>query len=205
MNGETVTPYCREISALEWQPISRWAVMGVTVVVAYLTWQHYLTADQWVMLLDHANLAIHEAGHPIVGLFSSRLAVYGGTLFQLLFPLLFAFHFWRQRHCVGWAVALVWLGESLMNVGRYMKDARAQQLPLVGGGQHDWTEIFSRWGLLAWDVRLGNTTRLLGLGVTLWALGWLWRSWRAIHSGGTPTAVTIPALRVQGPRRGKRL
>jgi hypothetical protein len=176
---ETVTMYYRAISALEWQPVPRWAVMGVTVVVAYLTWQHDLTTDQWVMLLDHTNLIIHEAGHPIVGVLSHRLAVYGGTVFQLLFPLLFACHFWRQRHSLGWAAALVWFGESLMNVGRYMRDARAQELPLVGGGEHDWTEIFSRWGLLAWDVRLGNTTRLLGLGTTLWAVLWLWRYWRA--------------------------
>ena len=40
----------------------------------------------WVPILDSANLAFHEAGHPIFGLFSSRLMVYGGTLMQLLLP-----------------------------------------------------------------------------------------------------------------------
>jgi hypothetical protein len=61
-----------------------------------------------------------------------------------------------------------------MNVGRYMKDARAQQLPLVGS-DHDWTEIFSRWGVLTSDVRIGNTVRLLGLCIVLYGLVQTWR------------------------------
>ena len=69
----------------------------------------------------------------MVGILSSHLSVYGGTLFQILFPLLFIRHFLHRRNTVGWVASLVWLGENLMNVGRYMKDARAQQLPLVGG------------------------------------------------------------------------
>ena len=159
----------------EWQTASRPAVLAVTAVSAWLVWQQFFTAEHWVFLLDHANLALHEAGHPITGMLSNHLAVYGGTLFQLLFPALFMRHFWRQRHSVGWAASLVWLGESLMNVGRYMQDARAQVLPLVGGGDHDWTEIFSRWGLLASDVRIGSSARLLGLCIVLYAVAWLWR------------------------------
>jgi hypothetical protein len=101
--------------------------------------------------------------------------VYGGTIFQLLFPALFAHHFWRRRQAPGFAAMLLWLAESLMNVGRYMKDARAQALPLVGGGEHDWTEIFGRFGVLAHDVGIGNSVRLLGLALAVYALGWAWR------------------------------
>lgn len=56
-----------------------------------------------------------------------------------------------------------------------MKDARAQALPLVGGGEHDWTEIFGRFGVLAHDVGIGNSVRLLGLALAVYALGWAWR------------------------------
>jgi hypothetical protein len=62
-----------------------------------------------------------------------------------------------------------------MNIGRYMADARAQVLPLVGGGEHDWTEIFSRWGVLPLDTRIGGFTRFLGLVLMAYALIWLWR------------------------------
>lgn len=163
-----------EINAEDWQAVSWWPTVAMGLAALYVLAQHLLTEDQWVFLLDHANLAIHEAGHPIVGMFSNRLAVYGGTLFQLLFPLLFAQHFWRQRHSLGFAAAWLWLGASVLNVARYMKDARSQQLPLVGGGEHDWTEIFSRWNLLASDTRIAGFVSLIGAIICVAAVVWLW-------------------------------
>ena len=161
-----------------WPPLPRGAAIVLSLLAAWIAWQHFLTADAWVFPLDNANLALHEAGHPIVGLLSARLMVYGGTIFQLLFPALFVRHFWRQRQPAGWAAALLWLADNLMNIGRYMKDARAQQLPLVGGGEHDWTEIFSRWGVLARDVGIGNSVRFLGLCLAAYAVWWAWRQRR---------------------------
>lgn len=172
---QALREYWSDISEEDWLPTRKSAAAALTALAGYVLWQHWFTADRWVFLLDHANLAIHEAGHPIVGLFSERLAVYGGTIFQLLFPLLFAHHFWRQRQGTGFAAAWLWLGASLMNVARYMKDARAQQLPLVGGGDHDWTEIFSRWNVLASDTRIGGFFNLLGVCVSIAALLWLWK------------------------------
>lgn len=159
----------------EWPPLSSAAAAGLSLLALWVAWQHFLTKDAWVAVLDSANLALHEAGHPVVGMLWTRLGVYGGTIFQLLFPALFAHYFRRERQTAGWTVCLLWLGENLMNVGRYMKDARAQELPLAGGGEHDWTEIFSRWGVLAHDVGIGNAFRLLGLAVAAYAVWWAWR------------------------------
>jgi hypothetical protein len=132
---------------------SRLAVVGFALLC--LGFQ-FLSEQSWVPLLDSANLALHEAGHPLVGLFSDRLMVYGGTIFQLAFPVAAAWHFRQRGHVVGQSAALVWLGENLLNVARYMGDARAQLLPLVGGGEHDWTEILGRWGMLRMDTRLAG-------------------------------------------------
>ncbi len=167
----------------EWQFVPRSAAIGLAILGAWIVWVHFFTDDQWVLLIDHANLALHEAGHPIVGMVSNHLSVYGGTLCQLLFPALCVRYFRQQRNSIGWAVSVVWLAENLMNVGRYMKDARAQQLPLVGGGDHDWTEIFSRWGVLASDVRIGNTLRVLGLCLLLYAVLRLWNLMRQHRDG----------------------
>ncbi|MCC7098767.1 MAG: hypothetical protein IT500_04180, partial [Rubrivivax sp.] len=41
--------------------------------------------------------------------------------------------------------------------------------------EHDWTEIFGRFGVLAHDVGIGNSVRLLGLALAVYALGWAWR------------------------------
>lgn len=142
----------------------------------------------WVPLLDSANLAFHEAGHPIVGLLSNRLAVYGGTIFQLAFPVAAAWDFRRRGHAAGFAACGVWLGENLLNVARYMADARAQALPLVGGGDHDWTEIFSRWGLLAADTRVAGLTRVVAVAVMAFAILWLHRRWRDGREAGSPGA-----------------
>lgn len=151
------------------------AVAAFTVVCLGF---HWFGEDGWVPLLDSANLALHEAGHPLVGIFSTRLTVYGGTLFQLAFPLLAALQFRRSANPAGIAAALVWLGENLFNVARYMADARAQELPLVGNGDHDWTEIFSRWHVLHLDGRIAGITRGIGLILMAWALLWLYRRWR---------------------------
>lgn len=158
--------------------VSRAALLGVCAFAAVCLGFHGFSEQAWVPLLDSFNLALHEAGHPLVGLFSDRLMVYGGTLFQIVFPLALARHFQRREHAVGVAVAWVWLGENLLNVARYAADARAQMLPLVGGGEHDWTEILSRWGLLASDLRLAGLLRVVATLVMVGACVWLWRRWR---------------------------
>ncbi len=132
----------------------------------------------WVPLLDSANLALHEAGHPLVGILSQRLGVYGGTIFQLAFPLAAAWDFRRRGHAPGVAACGVWLGENLLNVARYMADARAGELPLVGGGEHDWLEILTRWGLIAHDTRIAGLTRVVAVAVIAASLAWLYRRWR---------------------------
>ena len=140
---------------------------------------HWFGSEAWVPLLDSANLALHEAGHPLVSILSSRATVYGGTLFQLVFPLAMAWHFHRIANLTGVAASMVWLGENLLNIARYMADARVQELPLVGNGDHDWTEIFGRWGVLHLDGRIAGMVRGAGVVLMIGAVIWLYRRWRA--------------------------
>jgi hypothetical protein len=163
-----------------WQPVSGAALLGAVLAVVGILWLALRTEQGWVWILDNALLAIHEAGHPLIGMFSDRLMVYGGTIFQILFPLLVAWHFNRENHSLGVASGLIWLGDSLLNIARYMADARSQILPLVGGGEHDWTEIFQRWHVLALDTRIAGFTRWVGILILLGTLYWLWQ--RYLHS-----------------------
>lgn len=132
----------------------------------------------WVPLLDSANLAFHEAGHPIFGLFSNRLMVYGGTLMQLIIPGACAYEMHRQEKPAGYYFCLIWLAENVLNIARYMADARTHELPLVGGLDpeefHDWTRILNNWGVLSWDIGLANGLRVLALGLMAWTI---WRAW----------------------------
>ncbi len=159
--------------------VTRGSFAAVAVIAAACVGFHAIGTQSWVPLLDSANLALHEAGHPLTGILSSRLSVYGGTLFQLAFPVAVIVHFHRRGHEAGAAAGGVWLAESLLNVARYMADARAQMLPLVGGGDHDWAEIFSRWHVLHLDTRIAGLTRFLAMVVMAGAVAWLYRRWRA--------------------------
>ena len=75
------------------------------------------------------------------------------------------------------ALGVVWLMQNFLNIARYMADARAQVLPLVGGGEHDWAHILSRWGSLQADTLLAwrlSTFAWLGVIITWGLVARLW-------------------------------
>lgn len=159
-----------------WTRVSGTALAAIVLGTLWVLWQA-LSGEQWVPLLDGANLLFHEAGHPLFGIFSERLTVYGGTLGQLVFPAVVLWHFWRRRESASAGVAALWLLENGLNIGRYMADARAQLLPLVGNGEHDWTEILGRWGMLQHDTLLAGLLRgscVLGMLLVLAVLVYAW-------------------------------
>jgi hypothetical protein len=166
----------REIAEADWQEISGAGVIAVAAFAAACMFFAH-TGERWVHALDGANLAFHEAGHPIFGLLlGDRITVYGGTLGKLVFPVMAAAAFWVRREAASFTAMLVWFNENLWNIARYMADARAHELPLVGGDEHDWTEILTRWGVLHLDTTLAGLLRLAGWAGMLAALGWL--AWR---------------------------
>jgi hypothetical protein len=163
----------------EWAPLKKadfWSSIGaISALFAVILFDD----DGFVLVLDHANLAFHEAGHLFFGVLGSTLGLYGGTLGQLVFPTVAAVSFWLRRQAVGVALSGVWLFENFLNIARYMADARAQILPLVGGGEHDWYHIFTRWGLLGRDTDIASVTRTLGWLGMIGCMLWLWRRFDA--------------------------
>jgi len=131
----------------------------------------------WTPFLDGVNLLFHEAGHPLFSLLGwETLTTLGGTFMQLLVPLVLCLGFVGKRQALGSALCGQWLGQNLLNIAPYMADARAQELPLVGGGEHDWTALLGQWGLLARDTVLASRVAFIGWVVMLAWLAWLgWR------------------------------
>ena len=80
----------------EWEPVTGGRLIGFALGVALLLLLIFRSEPGFVFLLDHANLLFHEAGHPVVGLFSSRLETYGGTIGKLVFPCVLAVSFWLK-------------------------------------------------------------------------------------------------------------
>jgi len=162
-----------------WQPVSKGSFTAYIVGLAIFILIILKCERGFIYGLDGANLLFHEAGHPFFGLVSSRLAVYGGTLGQLIFPLVVTIGFWKQGHTVSFAIGWIWFFENFFNIARYMADAQAQILPLVGGGEHDWLEIFGRWHMLRHDVDIANIVRISGwVGIVLVSSWLIWRAGR---------------------------
>lgn len=114
-------------------------------------------------LLDDVNLAVHEAGHVVFGPLGDKIGVFGGSLLQVLVPASFVAYFlFRQRDNFAASVITAWLGASLGNVALYIGDARAQELPLLGGENviHDWWYLLIEWDMLAQDVAIARWVRL---------------------------------------------
>jgi hypothetical protein len=114
-------------------------------------------------LLDGVDLAIHETGHLVFAPFGDVIQFAGGTLFQLIVPTVFVVYFARRgdRHAA--TVPLWWIAQNLWNISVYVRDARTQELPLVGGGEHDWAFLLGHFGVLAHDQGIGQSFQALGM------------------------------------------
>lgn len=134
-------------------------------------------------LLDSVDLAIHETGHLVFMAFGDVIHVAGGTLFQLIVPAAFVVYFARRgdRHAA--TVPLWWIGQNLWNISVYVRDARVQELPLVGGGEHDWAYLLGHFGVLAHDQGIGRSFHALGTLLALVAI-----------AGGLLFAMTSPVV-----------
>jgi hypothetical protein len=150
----------------------------LTAVLAVYGWICLRTpgAYRW---LDSLDLAIHETGHLLFGAGGEFLMLLGGTLFQLLVPAAFMVALWRQGDRHGATVPLWWMGQNCWNISVYVKDARAQELPLVGGGEHDWALMLGELDLLHRDQAIGGAVYLAG--VILYGIAIVW-GWRALTS-----------------------
>ena len=154
----------------QYSPAERRWRTALTVALAVYGWvclrdpTHY----RW---LDSLDLAIHETGHLVFAFGAQTLTILGGTLMQLIVPAAFVVALWRSGDPHGATVPLWWVGQNCWNISVYVKDARAQELPLVGSGEHDWALLLGNWGWLERDQALGGTVYLLGFLLYLLAIG----------------------------------
>ncbi len=161
-----------------WKPVSRLA--GIAWLVFYLFFLLYAAADPTgFLIIDYVNLIIHEGGHFFFSWFGHTIMILGGTLGELIVPLLCAAYFWWKRETTAVAFCSFWFFENFLYIGTYMADARTSALPLVGSEESDWTILFTQWGILIKDQQIGSTTRAIGwLGMLTTAI---WLAYRVLH------------------------
>jgi hypothetical protein len=157
-----------------------WEAVALAFFAALLAWSHS-TRGFMAAALSGADLVFHEAGHPIFGLFGSRFLMFlGGTLAQLAFPVAAAIGFARTGRTGAFAVALVWAGFNLVDIGTYAADASARVLPLLAADEdsHDWWNMLGMLGIREHCSGIGGT--ISGAGWLLWIGTPVWAAWRSV-------------------------
>jgi len=160
---------------------SRFVAFSVATALS-ATW---VLSFDFVPIVDHVNLAFHEFGHMFFGLFGELMGWLGGTLGQFVFPIACMVHFLRLVQLLQAAACALWGFENLRYVAMYVADARAQSLPLVGGGEHDWNYLLGRFGLLDHDQSIAAVLVFLcwaGWLAVCAAVAWWWWQGRRQHA-----------------------
>ncbi len=142
------------------------------------------------------NLVFHEAGHLLFGFLGEFITVLGGTMLQLIIPMVFTVYFilWRQDSFAATAT-FWWFGENFIDIAPYVYDAPDLNLILLGGhtgkeGPHDWEYILSALGLLEYGHTVAWIIWGTGCLIMLIACAWggylvlkQYRSARSVDAG----------------------
>jgi hypothetical protein len=149
--------------------------LGFAILAAlYFLWCAY-DPFTW-KLLDNVDLAIHEAGHPIFHIFGEFIGIAGGSIMQVLMPLVFFGYFLFRGQYYSASFVLFWVGQSILNVFVYANDAVVMQLMLTSGmtgsegGFHDWNYLLDATGMLGHVKLVAGIIRFLGTAVILTAI-----------------------------------
>jgi hypothetical protein len=122
-------------------------------------------------LMHLINLPVHETGHLLFRPFGQFMMVAGGSIFQVIMPLLFFGYFAWNRKPYSAAIVLLWVGESILDVYIYANDAVVQQLVLTSGftgsegSFHDWNYLLTETGLINSTPSIGRLIRFIGTAV----------------------------------------
>jgi hypothetical protein len=128
-----------------------------------------------VYALTMVDFVCHEIGHLIFGFMGEFVGMLGGTLGQLFLPSVCLLLTIRRRQWGTVSVFVFWIGQSLIQISAYIRDARSQSLKLfspgamLGGGSpiHDWHYLLDKTNLLWADQFFGWSVFALGISLLL--------------------------------------
>ena len=125
----------------------------------------------FIMAMDMVDLFIHEAGHFFFSFFGQVIYFMGGSLFQIILPIVTLVVFARTS-IRSMSFTLFWIGESIVNVSIYVADAQWKRLPLISRhATHDWNWICVHLNLLDDAETIGAVLNIIGIITCIGALG----------------------------------
>jgi hypothetical protein len=187
------SPYAFETPQDDTPKIIRWARILLTIALIPVGRYAFNDPEAWLPLIGDINLAVHEFGHMLfmpfgVAVLGDTMVILGGSLFQVVFPLIFAGYFAfskKHRDLHAATICLWWASTALLGVAVYTGDARARELTLLSGltgmedDGHDWYNLLSHWGVLQRDLvyagRMKATAALMMMGSVVSGLWFAWQ------------------------------
>lgn len=153
-------------------------IVAVIASVYFFTIAYNPMVDGFWNFLSFVDLPIHETGHLLFRLFGEFMMIAGGSLFQVIVPLIFFGYFLRREQFFSASLVLFWVGQSLLNVWVYADDAVRMQLVLTSGmtgsegSFHDWNYLFNATGLMGYQSAISGLIRVAGTLVIFGAAAW---------------------------------
>ena len=124
--------------------------------------------------MDGANLIFHEGGHFLFMIFGETMHFLGGTLMQILIPIICGLTFIKNGKIFEATVMGIWLGENFLDTSDYVADAQKQLLPLIGGesSTHDWNWLLNKAGIIEHAEALGTAVYIIGAIIIALSIGY---------------------------------
>lgn len=143
----------------------------LVVIISLYMFYYIATLSDW-HFIDNVNLIFHEAGHTIFSFFGEFINILGGTLMQILIPIIFCFYFYKKQDYFSASLLLFWLSQNFFNISVYAGDAIKMELPLLGGDgvYHDWSYMLSSVGLLKYTEEVSLFFYLAGIVILIYAI-----------------------------------
>jgi hypothetical protein len=146
-------------------------IIVTAVFTIYFLWCAY--APETAYFTHLINLPIHEAGHIFFRILGEFMGIAGGSLFQIIVPVVFFGYFVYYRKPFSASIVLFWVGNNFLDVYVYANDAQVMQLPLLSGltgaegGFHDWNYLLTETGLLDKTKLIAKILRFIGTVITV--------------------------------------
>jgi hypothetical protein len=179
-------------SSLESRIAAKRVTLGIFVFFLllfphYAPWEHSYTQSDtliqkiftlYFFIANQTLGIVHEGGHGVCYLLpcSEFLTVANGTVFQLLFPGLIAYYYYRKGKLFAAMIALFFVGFSLHYTAWYLSTAHeglilpAHKSFLGVDAIHDFNYMLSAMGLLTYESLIAGFTRFIAYLIMLAAV-----------------------------------
>ena len=184
------------------EEVDRGFVYGRAILLAAIAFYGARLAlmdiPSWEMgssLIHLPMVPIHEFGHVLFRPLGEFMTLLGGSLFQVLLPLIFGGIFVvKNRDPYAASVMLWWAAVAVMDVAPYVYDAFQPVHVLLTGrtgdnGAHDFIDVLGDLGLLHKAQPIGRGVHGFGFLMMVAALAWgarlVWQQYRRSRSSTT--------------------